>query len=115
MGLDIRGALDRPPNCRGFTFRNHSGPAGGPHDSVYAWRRNNLDFAVRPATKKHVARKQGQRKPLRSILPPMNGGIERHKNLKSFAREQISNGFLVLVSRVKRVPKRIFTRTRLNQ
>jgi hypothetical protein len=54
---------------------------------------------------KHITRKKWQMDNLDSVFPSMSGLVERQQSFESLVRQDLAHGLLVLVFRIKCVPR----------
>src|ERR1700747_1052971 len=71
---------------------------------MYPRCRHDVQAAFKASVQKDVTRKERQKEQLGSILPPAGNPIEREQGLEPLGGENVSHHFLMLVTRIKRVP-----------
>ena len=104
IGRNLKGALNHLAHRINLQWGNNRGTPSPCHDANHSRSTENLDAAVKPSPNKHVAREQRQPELFGAVLPAMGRADKWKKNLMILIRKCLSDGLLVLVTRIQRMP-----------
>ena len=105
MGLDLAWAVDRLSDRLHLLVRDNGNSLAVVENRMNTWSRQNMEPAAYPPAQEDVAREEGQRQQLATVLPTPHGVVKGQENLEPLRLENLRHGLLMLVARIDRPPR----------